>query len=591
MFQSAAHFARQVRRAASGFVLLAGAAIAGLPFAANAAPEKRVALVIGNSTYKEAPALPNPKNDAEDMAATLRDVGFEVTVAGDLDKRSMDATLARFNRAAKGASVALFYFAGHGMQYNGGNYLLPVDAKLEDDVGLRYEAISLDQVRAAVEEASGVKIIILDACRNNPLASNLARSFAGNTRAVSPNRGLARIEQTTGMVVAYATQANQVAEDGGGRNSPFTQALIENLREPGVEIASLFRRVASSVHDRTRGRQVPELSISLLNEFYLNERETDTQAWTRVRETTDAGGLRDFVARYPQSALADAARARLDVILRAESEFAERVERERREREAREEKQRQLLARIAELKRELGETPAVETPRQPAIAPTPRVEAPAQPAATPAVAVEPVRVAALPASPATAPVPPVVPEKVTFARFRNEMHRLGCHAAGNEKDWNGPAVKRALGLFAKQASLEPVPARLAEDQIDLLEKRKARLCPSQCNARQVETASGACVAKTCGRGEMLDADGDCVDRPVPRAVQVREKPAPRNRVVERPVERRVAQRPVRERVVAERPRRQVEAPVVTEYRPRCSPGPTIGIGFGPIRFAAPLGRC
>ena len=586
--------------------------------------ERRVALVIGNSNYLQAPALPNPKNDADDIAATLRDVGFEVIQATDVDKRGMDSVLARFNRAARGASVALFYFAGHGMQYNGTNYILPVDAQLEDDVGLRYETISLDQVRAAVDEASGVKILILDACRNNPLASKLARTVAGNTRNVPLTRGLARIEQTTGTVVAYATQANQVAEDGGGRNSPFTLALIENLRQPGVEIASLFRRVAGTVHDRTQGRQVPELSISLLSDFYLNQAETDLQAWSRISSTTDAAPLRDFITRFPNSVISDAARSRLVVVERAERDSMDRVAgdekalRDRamndessrfdRERLANDARERELRDMIAVLQRERpnANATAIAAAVSPQPTPSPAQSFAPSPAQSPAPqAAAPQILAALPTPAAVAAARSATDDPKAFSKFKAEMRRLGCYAAASDKDWNGASAKQALSLFAKQASLAAAPARLDDQQLDELQKRKARLCPSICNVRQVESGNGRCVAKTCGRGEMLDSDGDCIDRPSVRRAQPKEKPVARSRsiereerAVERPVQRQLRERqvreprPVRERVVAERrpPRRTASEPIETEYRRPCSPGVSFGIGFGPIRLATPLGR-
>ena len=177
------------------------------------------------------------------------------------------------------------------------------------------------------------------------------------------------------------------------------------------------------------------------------------------------------------------------------------------------------------------------------------------------------------------------------------MRRLGCYAAANDRDWNGGSVKQALSLFAKQANLSATPARLDEQQLDELQKRKARLCPSICNVRQAENSSGRCVAKTCGRGEMLDADGDCVDRPSTRRARAVEQPVARqNRSIERPAARaeprppRVRERVIEREVVERRPRRVVEEPIVTEVRRPCTPGPSFGIGFGPIRLATG-GRC
>jgi len=302
-------------------VLLSGLALAETP------PERRVALVIGNSSYRNAPVLPNTVNDARDMVVALRKVGFEVVDGIDLDKRGMDAALTRFARIAQDADAAMFYFAGHGFQFNGENYLVPVEAKIEDEVGVQYETTRLNDVVTALNYAKGVKIMVLDACRNNPFVGLLAKRQA--TRGFSVGSGLAPVQRAQGMVIAYATQANDVAADGAGRNSPFTAALVREIDQPGLEVATLFRRVQKSVYDTTAGRQTPELSLSLLGDFYLNREETDADVWRRIRASDDALALQAFIQRYPQSFFVIDARTRLDLLERrssvsSEREFAER---------------------------------------------------------------------------------------------------------------------------------------------------------------------------------------------------------------------------------------------------------------------------
>ena len=174
--------------------------------------DKRVALVIGNSAYRTAPALVNPVNDADELAAALKRVGFTVLLQRDLDKRGMEAAIAQFARMAQDADAAFFYYAGHGTQQRGHNYLVPVDASLDDDVRLNFELTRLDDVLFALERARGVKILVLDACRNNPLLDRLNRTSA--TRDLVATRGFAKVEATRGMVIAYSTQLNQVAIDG-----------------------------------------------------------------------------------------------------------------------------------------------------------------------------------------------------------------------------------------------------------------------------------------------------------------------------------------------------------------------------------------
>ena len=230
-------------------------------------PSGAVALVIGNSSYANTPALANPANDAGDIAASLKKLGFDVIAETDLSKRAMDDAFRRFARAMDGADAALFYYAGHGMQYQGVNYLMPVDAKLRHETDLPYEMAKVDDILADMARVKGVRIVILDACRDNPLESNLKRSVS-TTRGIPVTRGLARITRTQGLLVAYATQPGQVAEDGSTRNSPFTSSLLRHIATPGLEVGPLFRRVASDVNKTTKGKQTPELSVSLLGEFY-----------------------------------------------------------------------------------------------------------------------------------------------------------------------------------------------------------------------------------------------------------------------------------------------------------------------------------
>ena len=311
--------------------------------------DRRVALVIGNAAYESTAALTNPKNDATDMADALKAVGFEVILATDVDKRRMERAIVRFARLAQQADAALFYYAGHGIQYRGVNYLVPIDARLEDEFSLNFDLARVSDVVSALDGARGVKILILDACRNNPLADKLTRVTANRQLTIA--RGLARIDAVRGMVIAYATQPDQIAVDGNGRNSPFTSALLQQISQPGVEIGTLFRRVARQVHSATNGQQLPELSVSLFGEFFLNTRETDVQAWSKIRESARPADFSEFIRLYPNSALAADARARVAAI---EQEAVERQQqqqlREQREREriAREKAERERLQKEQE---------------------------------------------------------------------------------------------------------------------------------------------------------------------------------------------------------------------------------------------------
>jgi tetratricopeptide (TPR) repeat protein len=215
---------------------------------------RRVALVIGNSNYTSVPALPNPRRDARALAEALRNVGFaSVTLAEDLPRDKLVDTLRAFATEAEKADWAVIYFAGHGIEIGGVNYLIPVDARLLSDRDAQFEAVSLEQVLGAVEGAHKLRLVLLDACRENPFARQIRRTVA----ARSIGRGLARIEPGPGTLVAYAARDGQVALDGDGTNSPFTAALLKHLKEPGLEINKLFRVLHDDVMEATESRQEP----------------------------------------------------------------------------------------------------------------------------------------------------------------------------------------------------------------------------------------------------------------------------------------------------------------------------------------------
>jgi hypothetical protein len=335
--------------------------------------ERRVALVVGNSQYKNPSlVLLNPKNDAEDVATALRALDFEVIVTVDAGKRDLDVAMTQFARLATNADAALFFYAGHALQYQGRNYLMPTDGELEDEISLRYQMVMLDDVRAAVERADGVKIIILDACRNNPIVDNLKRKISGSSRSVGTTRGLARIDKALGMVVAYATAADEVAADGSGRNSPFTSALLRRLQEPGLEIGSMFRRVAADVNEKTGGRQRPETYVSLIGEYFLNQK--DMPAWALVKDSADPAAFRNFISRFPSSPRVSDAQYRMEMLERlardrpsqsVESEAARikavAAEQERAQREAMQLRQaEEQRLRVAALEREQLERSRLE---------------------------------------------------------------------------------------------------------------------------------------------------------------------------------------------------------------------------------------
>jgi hypothetical protein len=291
-------------------------------FASPAFAEKRVALVIGNSAYQSAPPLPNPSNDAQDVAASLERSGFETIVGIDLDKAGMDEATIKFVRAARTADVAVFNYSGHALQFAGTNYLIPVDVKLTDDADLR-RMTRVDDIVADLQSAKSLRILVLDACRNNPMVEQMQRAVA-RQRALPIQRGLARIDSPQGMIVAYSTQAGSTAEDGSGRNSPYTAAFLRHIEEP-EEIGTIFRRIATEVAENTRRIQIPELSISLIGEFYLTRLDVTLKSqpltsdpcaaasdhWRSAEAIGTIGAFEDHVARFPSCPFAGLARARI----------------------------------------------------------------------------------------------------------------------------------------------------------------------------------------------------------------------------------------------------------------------------------------
>jgi hypothetical protein len=237
------------------------------PVAPPPAFRHRVALVIGNSDYRSAGKLANPTNDAVDMAAALRKLGFAVVEGRNLDRRGMDDIVRQFGRKLDGADLALFFYAGHALQVGGKNYLVPVDAALERPGDLALDAVDVGVILAQMETEKRVNLIFLDACRDNPLARTLARSMGA--RSVTVGQGLASIQSAIGTMIAYATQPDNVALDGAGRNSPFTGALLRHIATPGLDIATLMRRVRADVVTETRDKQVPWDHSSLIGEVVL----------------------------------------------------------------------------------------------------------------------------------------------------------------------------------------------------------------------------------------------------------------------------------------------------------------------------------
>ena len=247
------------------------------PVSQPAATGLRIALVIGNGAYAHVKALPNPANDARAIAKSLRDIGFTVAEGRDLDRETMQKTIRDFLLQAARAQVALVYYAGHGVQIDGRNYLVPIDIQFQAGTKMTDAMVDMDTIMAGLDDQVRTNILILDACRNNPMAPQAAP--AGANRSIEAGSGLAA--PTTlgagstlgaGTLIAFATAPGQVALDGEGANSPFSSALSRHIGTPGLEVQQMLTRVRAEVVAATKSKQVPWSNSSLLGEVYLAEK-------------------------------------------------------------------------------------------------------------------------------------------------------------------------------------------------------------------------------------------------------------------------------------------------------------------------------
>jgi len=254
-------FATLALRAVSAAVMLVASTTISI------AADTRVALVIGNSDYRHTAKLDNPRNDAADLAAALKSLGFAVIHGTDLDKDGMDRHLQGFARALVGAEVGLFFYAGHGLQVGGQNYLVPVDAELSSVTALDFEMVRLDVIQRLMEREAKSNVVMLDACRDNPLSRNLARAMG--MRSASIGRGLAAAESGVGTLISFSTQPGNVALDGAGRNSPYASALLKHISSKGEDLSSVLIKVRNDVMSATQDRQVPWEHTALRSKLFF----------------------------------------------------------------------------------------------------------------------------------------------------------------------------------------------------------------------------------------------------------------------------------------------------------------------------------
>ena len=286
------------------------------PLASPAHSETRVALVIGNGAYQHVPELENPINDAAGMAKALEGLGFDVLLGIDVDSERLRKLVQEFGGKLAEADIALFFYAGHGFQIDGRNFFVPVDADIRAETDVEFEAMDLDLVLRQMDRRAKVKIVLLDACRNNPFETVLTRSMGRSRSTASLGRGLAPVQPAGGALIGFATDPGAVAFDGVGRNSPFTGALLRHLTTPGLEINLLMTRVRADVFAETQEKQRPWTTSSLIGELYLSapkkDRTTeDIAAWKAADITGEKSGFERYLKAFPDGLFNDLATQRL----------------------------------------------------------------------------------------------------------------------------------------------------------------------------------------------------------------------------------------------------------------------------------------
>ena len=292
----------------------------------SAAAEKRVALVIGNAAYEHQSQLNNPAHDSRSIAKRLEELGFtDVKLVSDLKRDALRHALISFSDTAADADWAVIYYAGHGIEMGGVNYVIPVDAELKRDKHVRIEAVPLSEILDSVEPAKKLRLVILDACRNNPFLAKMKRS---TSRRNTIGRGFARIEPDQGTLVAYAARHGQLALDGVGRNSPYVSALLDHMGTPGLELSLMFRRVRDSVLSKTNGEQEPYTYGSLPGtEFYFKGEtpvaltqpkqppatkfDRDEIVWAGIANSKVRNDFAFYLRQFPKGRHADEAREKL----------------------------------------------------------------------------------------------------------------------------------------------------------------------------------------------------------------------------------------------------------------------------------------
>jgi uncharacterized caspase-like protein len=503
--------------------------------------EKRVALVLGNSAYQNVAPLSNPVNDGAVIAAKLKEAGFDaVDSRHDLPAAETRRALRDFADAARDADIAVVYYAGHGMEVDGTNYLIPVDARLERDTDVYDEALSLDRVLVAVEPAKQLRLVILDACRDNPFARVMKRTVA--SRAIGA--GLAKIEPTSpNTLIAYSAKAGSTALDGDAKNSPFTLALANHLTTPGLDVRKAFGFVRDDVLKTTGNRQepfvygslggndVPLVPAKLAPAAAAPNPQAEARAdYELALQIGNKDAFNAFLAQHPDGFYASLARIQLAKIAAEETrvaatekarqaeqerarlaaEGAQKAQQAKADADAKAAEQARLAAEQAkeaaqaqaneaERKRVATDAPASPATRTAPDNNAPGNKAPDNKASAPAAGGT--NLASLNAGP---------PQADLIKSVQTELRRVGCLTGAANGEWNVTS-QRSLALFNKNAGTKFDVKLASLDALDAIKLKPSRVCPLICE-HGFKADGDHCSKIVCAEGSVLDDDNDCVKR-------------------------------------------------------------------------------
>ena len=535
--------------------------------------DKRVALVIGMSKYQQVPRLANPARDADVVAALFKQAGFDtINNQRDLGIVDLRRVIREFSETSRDADIAVVYYAGHGIEVDGTNYLVPADAKLVSDFDIEDETVSLDRVLKALEGTKRLRLVILDACRDNPFANTMKRSLASR----SVGRGLAKIEPTmSDTLIAFAAKAGAVASDGDGANSPFATALVRHIAEPGLDLRLAFGRVRDDVLKSTGNRQEPFVYGSLGGQTMslvppaAKPADPETEARVDYELAAQVGTKEawdSFLASHPSGLYANLARAQTSKLAAAQESRtkADDARRDAEEQaalkavELRKQLEEQSQRQTAEAKQKLSEQAkkdleearrqVAEQAKKELDEAKRQVELAQQQAETARQQVEEAKRQAIAEAQRqvelakaeqakravkeankddadklasltpgqTAPKPPAAPQidQADVTRLlQAHLKRVGCNAGNVDGTWDDSS-RKALELFNKNANTQFDVKIASLDALDVVRSKTDRVCPLICAKGQKEDG-GRCIQISCGSGSFLNSSGACEKRPDP----------------------------------------------------------------------------